>query len=428
MRRARSGERGAGPLQATEPLTTRVFFPDSSMVVGYRHRARREVFPGQVLWVHVTADERDIDEFALSSVWRHAGSGSAGRRVPNALLPCPRDHAEKSIMEMWCPTCRVFGGVDTGGARSSEAEQRGYRGHLRFSDATPVGGAPNLERYWLAPLGRPRPGAGQSYLDNNPRRFVTVPRQGDEQPIGEWGSRADKQELRPLRGRKQYWLTRRHRDRPLFRVTDGPFDGEMAGEGEAVAAGSRFSFSVRFANLDLAELGGLLAALNPALVLHGGEIGLAVGGGRPFGFGSCTARIAVLEVHNALSWYVGETPPEVTVEDAVAAFVDAVDPGVRGTWPALATALSLDHVPPEHVWYPPENAIPSGPLSTDDLAAGFAFWKETRGYAVKNRTMSLIPLPDILAKDQHLPVIGKASEGRNGRQHDRPRGKQRKRH
>lgn len=403
MRRARGNDNPGGRShQDGGPVTAEVVF--NGRKVGVRHEARRVVFPGQVLWVKPTRDGSGVAEFALSAIWRHNGQGPAGERVPEVLLACRQP-------DRLCPTCRVFGSADTGGAESTRADQRAYRGHLRFSDARPVdpvGALGPLERYRLAPLGRPRPGSGQFYLDNDPRHPVTPKR--DATPLREWGSAADRSGWRALRGRKFYWLAGDdHRDRPLFRVTEGKFEGEMADEAEAVPAGTRFTFTVHFENLDTAELGALLCALDPSAVLaervtDGGEVGFAVGGGRPFGFGTCTAEITDLHAHTAASWYGTTTAPAVTVADAVAAFAGSVDRGVRASWPALAAALHLDHVDQADVWYPTARAIPDGDLRTTDLDAGFDFWKNSQGTAFRDRIFPLVPLPEVTAADQHLPL------------------------
>ena len=399
MRRARGKKNPNKPLRPTDgPVTEQVYF--NERLVGVRHEARRRVFPGQVLWVKPST--HGVDEFALSTIWRHSGQGPAGDRVPEELRAC------REVTQL-CPTCRVFGSADTGGSDLARAEQHAYRGHLRFSDARPVGDVGPLERHQLAPLGRPRPGSGQFYLDNDPRRHPARP-QRDRPPLREWGSAADRPQWRALRGRKHYWLAGDHYgQRPLFRVTTGTFAGEMAAEGDAVPAGARFAFTVSFENLDTAELGALLCALDPSAVLDphgGGEVGFAVGGGRPFGFGTCTAEVTSLDVHTAASWYGTADRPQVTVADAVAAFTETVDRGVRATWPALAAALHLEHVEQADVWYPPANPLPPGDLTADQLASGADgdFWKRSQGTTFRDRTYPLLALPEVTAADQHLPV------------------------
>lgn len=418
IRRARTKD----TLRPDKPVEADVtyLFADGPHKVGVRHEARLVLFPGQVLWARIQQDQREepqVAELALSAIWRHPGARkgaltreAAGDRVPSVLRPC-RDPAEL------CPACRVFGSVDAEGADDGDgrAEQRSYRGHVRFSDALPVGQV-STRSVHLAPLGEPRPGAGQFYLESPQGQRTAL-----GTPLREWGSAADARKPRGLNGRKQYWLTGRHQERPLFRVTDGPFDGELAATAEAVAEQSVFTYTVRFNGLSPAEIGGLLAALSPAQVLadrvpHAiGDpvIGLAVGGGRSFGFGTCTTRVAGLRVHNARSYYLGQDPPAFSVGAAVREFTAAVDAGVQSTWSSLAAALHLDHVDPAKVWYPPAKSIPKGPLRKADLEPGFEFWKQTRGFQHTHGEDPLLPLPDADAESQELPVLRREARRRN---------------
>ncbi|MGW2320095.1 TIGR03986 family type III CRISPR-associated RAMP protein [Streptomyces sp. NPDC001680] len=401
--------RAEGTLATAEPRPEPVHYDDE--LVGHRHQVRPHLHPGQVLWVRteeqtrvVAGWERQVtvvEQLALSHVWRHAGRHAAGERVPDELHPC--DHSERL-----CPTCRVFGAADPhGSAAGSGNRQTSYRGHIRFGDARPLDTAGvRTESVRLAPLGAPRPGAGQFYLEPKPG---VRPVKG-RPPLREWGSPADGREAggpRRLRGRKQYWLTGRHTERPYFRVREGKWEGEMAADAECVPAGTRFAFTVYVEGLDTAELGGLLAALDPSL-LFGEGVGYAVGGGKPLGFGSCTARITGVHLADAASRYTGASPAaEWETAAAVEAFRAATDPGVATTWAAARAALTLDRVEPGNVWYPPESPIPQGELRPDDLSPGLGgFWKYSRGEQLAKSTRDLIALPDPTAPDQSLKVIG----------------------
>jgi CRISPR-associated protein (TIGR03986 family) len=392
-------------------------YGDGERLVGKRHEARPVLHRGQVIWVRTavestsvglaTIENTVIDGMALSHIWRHAGEHPAFERVPPVLHPC-------QDADQLCPTCRVFGSADTSGSGGPKSDQQAYRGHLRFSDARPLVPVTVREEK-LAPLGAPRPGAGQFYLEHRTTRpdpYAT--------PLREWGSRADTPReggVRRLRGRKQYWLTARHQERPLFRVKNRDWDGKMASTAETVLPDARFGFSVHFSGLDAAELGAVLVALAPQLLLDAGEqgtgVGYAVGGGRPFGFGACTAEISELEIDDSRSRYAGGDPPKVSVTEAVAAFRERVDSGVSATWPAAAAALTLDRVEPGTVWYPPKQPIPSGEIASGKtgLAAGFEFWTQSRGYQEKNGTYPLIPLPEPTDADQTLPVLGREQRG-----------------
>lgn len=161
---------------------------DDGPLIGRRYAARRRVFAGQVLWVR--AERRDgqktvvLAELALAAIWRHGGEHAAAERVPAHLAaPC-------SDPEALCPTCRVFGAADTGGAEDGAARQRVPR-HLRFSDAAPVqgpeGGSVEVRSCQLPPLGAPKPGAGQFYLAHDHRRNGALPGKSFATPLREWG-------------------------------------------------------------------------------------------------------------------------------------------------------------------------------------------------------------------------------------------------
>lgn len=417
-------DRGKGTLLRNQADTAEVRYDYALRrgdLVGYRHKAHPKLFEGQVVWARVEGQgpARMVGKLALSAIWRHDGWPAAGERVPDLLLSCQDADA-------LCPTCRLFGSAATveedeeqgangtagaGRGRRGASSQRAYRGHLRFSDARPLG-RPGVRQETLAPLGVPRPGAGQFYLTHREMR----PRP-HALPLREWGSRADQPEPRQLRGRKGYWLTGRHRERPLFRVRERVWESTMASTAEAVEAGARFVFRVHFAGLDPAELGSVLAALDPSLLLGEGT-GYAVGGGRPFGFGCCTARITAWEVHDAASRYAGSAPPRLTPEQAVDAFRQQADRGVQGVWPAACAALTLDRVEPGQVWYPPEQPLPpQGELTVDHLEAGFEFWRQSRGYQAQNSTDPFVPLPEVTDSDQTLDVrqSGQRGTGQPGR-------------
>ena len=73
--------------------------------------------------------------------------------------------------------------------------------------------------------------------------------------------------------------------------------------GAIAAAGTTLTQQVSFDNLRPAELGGLIAAFEPARVLPtaGGPLQLHLGGGKPLGLGSCTAAISGLRAWSAAS-------------------------------------------------------------------------------------------------------------------------------
>lgn len=399
-----------GRLDADDPHLVTVRW--NGKEIGRRYPALPRLYPGQVVWV-TTDGENEVTRISQAVAWRHVGQYPVHSRVPRQLLPCTDPAA-------LCPSCRVFGAAESHpghsggahGAESPEARQHSYRGHVRFSDARPLGTVPSTRKVRLAPLGKPRPGAGQFYLDNSAVKTSSRDKKG--KPLREWGSAADANgQPRRLRGRKQYWLTERHRDRPFFRA-QGTWSGGMASDAEQVDAGARFTFRAHFDNLSMRELGGLLVALDPALLFQRARH--AVGGGKPLGFGTCAAHISALEVTDAAARYAGAPAPRVTVEQAVTAFEAEVLPEVRATWSAVEAALTADRVPPGSVWYPPKKGLPdTGSVHVNDLGANFTFWKNSVG-----DKQPMVSLPHVTAENQRLPLPRsrepRKGDGKNGNQ------------
>lgn len=390
-----------------KPYWVDVFHPgDRRLLLGRRIAARRRLYEDQVVWVRPgpAEDALVVDALTLAAVWRHAGGEHKAReRVPQHTLACTDPLS-------LCPSCRLFGTADTEGAGRGRAEQNSYRGHVRFGDAVPREAYPTRKE-WLPPMGAPKPGAGQFYLNRADKSEGRTADGVNARPLREWGSEGDDGgKRRGLRGRKQYWLTKTPADRPYFRATEQKPkvfhedlyepDNAMLGEAESVAAGAVFTARVSFENLADAELGGLLCALDPALLLReydgtggaGGakaegsgediEYGWAVGGGRPLGFGTVTSRVTAVSLHDAASRYLGGQSPSLEAPEAVAAFRDAAPTALKDVWKRqLTKVLRLDWAVPHQVWYPPAGYLPGPdePLDPQALLPSFTFWKETTG-------------------------------------------------
>lgn len=188
---------------------------------------------------------------------------------------------------------------------------------------------------------------------------------------------------------------------------------EMLSTAEAVAEGARFAFTVRFENLDLAELGGLLCTLDPALLLAGGdakeEYGWAVGGGRPLGFGTCAPQVELTQVWSAAGRYgVRDQGGTVDLAAAVRAFRSAAPKELKEVWKAAAHVLRRDFADPHQVWFPPAGEIagPGRRLDPAALMANFTFWNDTRGFLAEKADYPLLILPSAAAsaEQQRLPL------------------------
>lgn len=415
MRGRRKDENHLAAQRAQEPipLTNRVTWHGG--LVGERQLVRPWVQCGSVLWL--THDGDVVTELRAAVLWRHTGGEvTAGERVDPQLIPC----ADPTQL---CPSCRIFGSADVEGRADDEAaRQRSYAGHVRFTDLVPAtrmdpdGG----ELRELAPLSSPHAGAGQFYLDNCGRPRLP---QAEGELVRDWGSTNDQPRRRALRGRKYYWPTSTTPDVQRWKRRAGHTNEDVLVSGRTFPFGKRFTTTVWFDGLDLAALGGLLAALRPSLVLTAGTshhphpaVCLPLGGGKPFGFGALETTVQLDRLESAGSRYGAEDAPRHTVQDAVAAFVADVPPALHErVWPALSAVLTLDHVQPRRVWYPPGTSWaghrPDDPNAIKSFDDGFEFWKNTRGERLRQaRSRPLLPLPDPAAGDaaQQLPIVGRA--------------------
>ncbi len=406
-----------------EPCWVPVQHPKDNRLLGRRIAARRRLYGGQIVWVlpEAAGSTLTVNDIALAVVWRHAGGVAKAReRVPPHVLAC----TDPALL---CPSCRVFGSADTEGSSGrGRAEQQSYRGHVRFGDAVPRE-AYATRREWLPPMGAPKPGAGQFYLNRDQGAEGKTAAEKGARPLREWGSEGDRKGPRGLRGRKQYWLTGRPGDRPYFRASaadpkvfhseTGRPDSEMLSQGESVPAGAVFTARVSFENLDRAGLGGLLCALDPGLLLRPYdedgkeepvEYGWGVGGGRPLGFGTVTSKVTLVALHSAASRYLGEAPPSLGVSEAVAAFRRTVPRELKDIWKRqLTKVLRLDWAAPHQVWYPPAGPLadPEQPLDPQALGPSFTFWKETTGAWAEKEPFPYGQLPSSAAPSPVMRVV-----------------------
>ena len=331
--------------------------------------------------------------------------------MPPGLLGC-RDPGHL------CPTCRVFGSVDPQSREPDDrAQQRAYAGHVRFGDACsdqPV----ELEEIHRAPLGAPRPGAGQFYLDYTDNK----PAGKERKPTREWGSDPDTERRRPLRGRKFYWhadpadqALPRHRARDHQERRGDGTESELVSGGQLAPAGTVLRQRVTFDNLSRAELGGLLAAFEPHRVLppaapQAGTILLHLGGGKPLGLGSCAATVEDLRVWTAASRY-GTAPAETPDADAyLREFAAACPAEIRDAiWPPLTAVLASGTVPAAQVWYPPGEYWPDQKGHQKAFDEPFAFFTASSGMHIEppGKQRPLVRLPDPADRDQSLPIIRK---------------------
>lgn len=375
-------------------------------------RPRPWLHCGQVVWI---AKPRGgfTDGIALSYLWRTAGSGSAGQRLPDSgFLSC---HDSDAL----CPSCRIFGSADLAEDRSVDrrrARQRSYRGHVRVLDAVAVE-ATVLDPITLPTMGSPHPGSGQFYLDDPGTEATKSPRK-------QWGSEADRPGLRRLRGRKVYWHTdpeiddRRARWRQHDHRRRSGAEPPQNDKVELIAPGSRYALELRFDGLTRAEIGGLVAVLQPQRVLDAllpydaeePEFAIHLGGGKPLGLGSCQVQDVTVTVDNAASRYLGGPSPALDLAEAVGEFVNEHE-HLREYWPAVAAALHTGHVDSRIVAYPTAQpwADDNGTCSGEQQHWSFEWFQRTTGEQLKGRERPYVQLPPVTDLPQGLRVDAGAS-------------------
>jgi CRISPR/Cas system CSM-associated protein Csm3 (group 7 of RAMP superfamily) len=173
----------------------------------------------------------------------------------------------------------------------------------------------------------------------------------------------------------------------------------QAADVEALPTGTRFTFAVRFDNLTEAQVGSLLAALDPRLLAGPLQekrfeaAALKVGMGKPVGLGSVQVSKLSVDLIDRAGRYSSLTDDAVTralpedLEGYVTAFVAEMSgAGVTGHWKALAAALDLELGRSVAAHYP------KGPRGKEH---------ESFEWFGRHRTAAL-PQPEQLAEGQRL--------------------------
>jgi hypothetical protein len=326
----------------------------------------------------------------------------------------------------------VFGSADPDGRGDDEvSRQLSYRGHVRVDDAVATADVQPLA-WELAPMASPKPSAGQFYLDNSQLSRERRIGSNLEPPLATWGSKADQDGApRRIRGRKFYWRT----DTPTAghgaatsrghkRAHHSP---ELTRTVQLIPTGTEFTTTVTFDNLSRAELGSVIAALDPRFLWPDSDVVTSVGGGKPFGFGSVSVTVERVTIESPAVRYLGSDGATPTVQDCMRAFVGdggsgSDDPTVRGrgvvsaaarrNWPALRSALTFGYVDDALVWYPPG----SGTRGSAGYDQGFDFWKKSSGTTADGEERHLVcpPSSAALPTEQVLHLNVRRLPGRDG--------------
>lgn len=364
------------------------------VMVGHRDLAGPDLKQGQAVWVDVD-DRKTVTDLGLAMIWRHQGRGAAGERAVG-FEPC-------FSHEALCPSCRLFGSIDpTPAEEDRQAQQRAYRGHVRFGNAV-VNGKVGKKSGTLPPMGSPRPGAGQFYLDN-----AGWEGKAGDSPLREWGSAADRPAPRKIRGRKHYWQTPERNGREKFRKdshkADSGTDVELFDENNLLEA------EITFTDIDEAQLGGLIAALRPSEAVQDPKARLHIGGGRPLGYGSCEVVIdpEASEVYTSGVRY-GAPGRTLDLEKELPALVrrfrESVADVADELWCSIAKVLRPIGRDAGLVWYPP--GAEWSRKGSKEFDEGFEFWKNSVGVRMEKTPDRLLrPLPHVNDGSQRLPIEG----------------------
>ncbi|WP_460362060.1 hypothetical protein [Actinocorallia lasiicapitis] len=397
MRRIRAAAGRRQPSDDVKGWRTERLFKDvmwQRRTVGRRRQVTGRLWPGDVVWVR---REDGVAALSMAAIWREHGEFPMGDRVPFSACYDPDlggDGDSPDDGKGLCPSCRLFGSADTrGSVPGEEAEQHSYAGHLRVGDA--VAHKVTTEQIdRLAPMGAPRPGAGQFYLKMSD---VSAASNESELPSASWGSEHDGTPPRRVRGRKFYW----HGDpaaqeQPRHIARPEQKNEAMSGARHVVPAGTTFTQRIAFDNVSLTELCSLLMTLLPETVFRKVEkqpdakYALRLGGGKPLGLGSCTAEVSDLHWWVPADRYTGVAETRASAEQFVDEFLGSVYRSVGRQaaqyWPVLGRVLRQDGVDAQLIWYPQ-----GGPGK--NLDRSFMFFKDTNGRFLKN-PKKIVPLPD----------------------------------
>lgn len=384
--------------------------------IGQRRTVPAMPAVGDVLWADVVQGR--VVRLATSYLWRKTGTGAAGERVPRPTLACGSPTLHDLVPDgHLCMSCRCFGSA--GNDRSDDRQgsrQRSYRGQVRISDMrVAVDGA--LTPQSLPPRGKPRPGSGQFSLvirDTEPDRDSAF------LPAAAWGSRRETTPIRPLRGRKFYWHGHTTEAQGGWRrdvARNHQAQRNMGAQSvRLIPVGGSVTAELWFENLSDVELGSLIAALHPTMLLADERHELLwrrldeqaerrpnlwthLGGGKGLGLGSVEVTSLTVAVEHP-DRYRGAVATELSPQqqaDLVAAFRAHASDRMAASWKELAAMLDPDRVDPKRVAYPPNRGWDSlqatNPDSHEVFDKTYEFFQASRGGGVGRKPEPVTPLP-----------------------------------
>jgi len=256
--------------------------------------AQDEVFqPGDMIWVEWDTEKQRIVSFGWHYYYRWAYVDTVRRDAdaPNGerrgLFPLPDERAQDSdgAPRELSPVRRLFGytGDNEGSAGIGKGDYEQLMGRISINAALEVVGEDEADnRRFLPPtflkeLGMPRPSAVEFYLQ---QPYHPNPRPSDRATLVTYGDAAGYDTPGELAGRK-FYLDRSDA------YTGEPWKDESAANRanerstlalEASKPGRKFRFTLRFRDLDRAELAAILVALCP------NQFREVLGGAHPDGY------------------------------------------------------------------------------------------------------------------------------------------------
>jgi len=300
--------------------------------------AQDEVFqPGDMIWVEWDTEKQRIVSFGWHYYYRWAYVDTVRRDAdaPNGerrgLFPLPDERAQDSdgAPRELSPVRRLFGytGDNEGSAGIGKGDYEQLMGRISINAALEVVGEDEADnRRFLPPtflkeLGMPRPSAVEFYLQ---QPYHPNPRPSDRATLVTYGDAAGYDTPGELAGRK-FYLDRSDA------YTGEPWKDESAANRanerstlalEASKPGRKFRFTLRFRDLDRAELAAVLVALCPHQfreVLGGAHPDgycSKLGYARPLGWGSVR-----IEAKALLFLELATDGPQLRAEQDIVAWV-----------------------------------------------------------------------------------------------------------
>lgn len=234
--------------------------------------AKDEVFqPGDLIWVEWDTEKKQIVSLGWHYYYRWAYVDTVrkqgGRLERRGLFPLNKEREKEGDAPAELSLVRRllgYSGDNEGSAGIGENDHAQLMGRVFVNSALEViGESESDEKRFLKPtflkeLGMPRPSAVEHYLK---QPYHPESRPSDKAALVTYGDAADYDKPGELAGRKFYL------DRPGA-VAEDPSDTNRQNERstlalEASKPGRKFRFTLRFRDLDAAELAAILIALSP---------------------------------------------------------------------------------------------------------------------------------------------------------------------